>query len=150
LKSIEILVSNCAEIGVQLSDERDHMRWQRLGSTSGQLGRLDKQWRNDYLLMECQLAADLVEQLDRLLPQSLKVRIFSMVAWPQERNERRRGRDRQRPGIVFGQKCLDAGEQRVIGEPLLPRMRRTCARARSSDHGGGRRRFRLRRCVPTV
>jgi hypothetical protein len=33
-----------------------------------------------------------------------------MVALPQERDERRRGHDRQRSRIVFGQKRLEAGE----------------------------------------
>ena len=41
-----------------------------------------------------------------------------MVAWPQERDACRRGRDRQRIRIVFGQKCLEAGEQGVIRQPL--------------------------------
>ncbi len=41
LQPIEILIGNCAGVGVQLGDERDHARWQRLGGTSGQLSRLD-------------------------------------------------------------------------------------------------------------
>ncbi len=41
LQPIEILIGNCAGVGVQLGDERDHARWQRLGGTPGQLSRLD-------------------------------------------------------------------------------------------------------------
>jgi hypothetical protein len=48
--------------------------------------------------------------LDRLPPQPLKTRIFRLAAWTQERDERRRGRDHQRTGIVFGQKCLESRE----------------------------------------
>ncbi|HEX5689207.1 MAG TPA: hypothetical protein VFX76_04360, partial [Roseiflexaceae bacterium] len=44
--------------------------------------------------------------------------IFSLLAWSQDSNERRRGRDRQRAHIVLGQKCLETGEQGVIGQSL--------------------------------
>jgi hypothetical protein len=110
LKSIKIFVGDCAGVGVQLRDERDHARWQGLGSASRQLGRLDKQRRNDHLLMQRQLAVNLVEQWDRLLTQSLKSRISGILAPAQERDERRRGRDCQRTHIVFGQQRLDAGK----------------------------------------
>jgi hypothetical protein len=66
LQPIEILVGNCAGISVQFGDKRDHTRRQGLGGTSSQLGCLDKQWRNDHLLMQRQLTPNLVEQLDRL------------------------------------------------------------------------------------
>jgi hypothetical protein len=50
-----------------------------------------------HLLVQRQFTPHLVKQLDRLLSQSLKVRSFRLVAWPQERDERRHSRDRQ-PG----------------------------------------------------
>jgi hypothetical protein len=41
-----------------------------------------------------------------------------MVAWPQARDERRRGSLRQRSCIVLGEKRLEAGEQGVVRKPL--------------------------------
>jgi hypothetical protein len=61
LETIKILVRGCAEIGVQLGDERDHAWWQGLGGAARQLGRLDKQWWDDYLFVQRQCATDLVE-----------------------------------------------------------------------------------------
>jgi hypothetical protein len=41
-----------------------------------------------------------------------------MIALSQERDECHFGRDGQRSRIVFGQKCLEAGEQGVVRKPL--------------------------------
>ncbi|SRR6266540_7407117 len=74
----------------------------------------------DGLLGQRQLAAHLVEQLDSVLAQPLGFLISGILALTQERDACRRGRDRQRTRLIFGQQRLKGGEQRMIGQPLLP------------------------------
>jgi hypothetical protein len=57
----------------------------------------------DWLLGQRQLAANLVEQLDSVLAQPLGFPISGILALAQERDACRRGRDRQRTRIIFGQ-----------------------------------------------
>jgi hypothetical protein len=65
-----------------------------------------------------QLAAHLIEQFGRVSPQPLEVRLAGLIPLPQERDERRRGRDRQCSCVVFGQKSPEAGEQGMVSKPL--------------------------------
>jgi hypothetical protein len=74
----------------------------RLCSTRGRLRCLDQKGRDDQLLVQRQFATDPLEQLDGVPAQLLEVRLARMVGLPQERDEGRRGRDRQRCRIVFG------------------------------------------------
>jgi hypothetical protein len=52
--------------------------------------------------VQCQFATDPLEQLEGVPSQPLETRIVGMVALPEERDECRRGHDRQRRRIVFG------------------------------------------------
>ena len=68
---------------VQLRNERGHARWEGLCGARGQVGPLDQERRDDQLLAQRQLAADLVAQLDGVPSQPPEIRLVGMVVLPQ-------------------------------------------------------------------
>jgi hypothetical protein len=72
----------------------------------------------DWVFVQRQLAANLVEQLESVPSQPQKSRISSILALTQERDACRCGRDRQRTRIIIGQQRLEADQQGMIHQPL--------------------------------
>jgi len=70
----------------------------------------------DWLLIQYQLAANLVAQWDSVPSQPLESWISGILALAQERDACQRGRrDRQCIHLIFGQQRLKSGQQRMSG-----------------------------------